>query len=210
MKGMIRHFESTQSNKFAMSLQYLIKEVMEFIMEFIKIKTSTSWIIDFWWKPDMSKIPKKGSLLRFCNIYICIYNIYIKKKYCNCFCVLLWYKTFRYFTGFQSYLLSLSFANTPTVPIFVLVSRIESICPGFYICHQKKFHIYIIFHQQCKTINLRVIHTLNATKNITLLSSTKMSFWKHSIQMFKCYFERHIFDLIINSLLKTLKQKVTL
>ena len=136
-------------------------------MEFIKIKTSTSWIIDFWWKPDMSKIPKKGSLLRFCNIYICIYNIYIKKKYCNCFCVLLWCKTFRYFTGFQSYLLSLSFANTPTVPIFVLVSRIESICPGFYICHQKKFHIYIIFHQQCKTINLRVIHTLNATKNNT-------------------------------------------
>ena len=80
MKGMIRHFESTQSNKFAMSLQYLIKEVMEFIMEFIKIKTSTSWIIDFWWKPDMSKIPKKGSLLRFCNIYICIYNIYILRK----------------------------------------------------------------------------------------------------------------------------------
>ena len=32
---------------------------------------------------------------------------YIKKKYCNCFCVLLWYKTLRYFTGFQSCLLLL-------------------------------------------------------------------------------------------------------
>ena len=42
---------------------------MEFILEFIKIKTSTSWIIDFWWKqPDMCKVPKKWSLLNFCNI----------------------------------------------------------------------------------------------------------------------------------------------
>ena len=53
---------------------------MEFILEFIKIKTSTSWIIDFWWKqPDMCKVPKKWS--KFLQ--------YIKKKYCNGFCVLL-------------------------------------------------------------------------------------------------------------------------
>ena len=31
----------------------------KFIIEFIKIKTSASWIIDFWWKPDMLKYPKK-------------------------------------------------------------------------------------------------------------------------------------------------------
>ena len=34
---------------------------------------------------------------------------YIKKKYSNCFCVLLWSKTVRYFTGFQSCLLLLIF-----------------------------------------------------------------------------------------------------
>ena len=41
---------------------------MELILEFIKINTSTSWIIDFLWNPDMSKVPNKGSLLNFCNI----------------------------------------------------------------------------------------------------------------------------------------------
>ena len=41
---------------------------MEFILEFIKINTSTNWIINFLWKPDMSKVPNKGSLLNFCNI----------------------------------------------------------------------------------------------------------------------------------------------
>ena len=41
---------------------------MEFILEFIKIKTSASWMIDFWWKPDMSKQPKKWRVLSVCNI----------------------------------------------------------------------------------------------------------------------------------------------
>ena len=136
--GMVKHSQSSQNSKFAMSLQYLKKEVrdevdflhvdkhqsflqvdfntlgikvfykvigmimktwrawwwawssilkvlkatrlqclcniskkklwMEFILEFIKINTSTSWIINFLWKPDISKVPNKGSLLNFCNI----------------------------------------------------------------------------------------------------------------------------------------------
>ena len=42
---------------------------MEIILESIKIKTSTSWIINLWWKkPDMSNVPKNGSLLNLCNI----------------------------------------------------------------------------------------------------------------------------------------------
>ena len=41
---------------------------MEFMLEFIKINTSTSWIINFLWKPDMSKVPNNESLLNFCNI----------------------------------------------------------------------------------------------------------------------------------------------
>ena len=33
---------------------------------------------------------------------------------------------------------------------------------------------------------------------ITVLSSTKLLFWKHLIRTFGCYFERHTFDSIIN------------
>ena len=42
----------------------------------------------------MSKVPKMRSFEYFCNI--------LRKKYSNCFCVVLWYKTFRYFTWVQS------------------------------------------------------------------------------------------------------------
>ena len=47
LMGMIKHSQSTQSNKFAISLQYLKKEVRHY---------------HFLWKwPDMSKVPKIGS-----------------------------------------------------------------------------------------------------------------------------------------------------
>ena len=58
---MIKHSESTQSNSFAISLQYPKKKVgMEFIFSMlINIKVSTSWDYCFWRKwPDMSKVPK--------------------------------------------------------------------------------------------------------------------------------------------------------
>ena len=65
---------------------------MEFILEFIKIKTSASWIIDFWWKPDMSKQPKKRRVLRHVQTTQKKKGVkglqYTSKKYCNCFCVL--------------------------------------------------------------------------------------------------------------------------
>ena len=129
----------------------------KFIMKFIKIKTSTSWIINFRWKPSMSKAPEKRILLSFCNV--------LRKSIATVFVFFCEAKTCRCFTGFLSCLLLLVFANIPTVPIFprrtdfgfwhaVLLSRIESVCPGFYISYQKYFHIYIIFHQQCKTIHL--------------------------------------------------------
>ena len=41
--------------------------------------------------------------------------------------------------------------------------------------------------------------TLSFIKNITVLSSAKMLFWKHSIRRFDCYFERNTFDSITNS-----------
>ena len=48
-------------------------------------------------------------------------------------------------------------------------------------------------------LSFTVIHTLNAIKNITVLSSTKMLFGKYSIETFECYFESHTFDSIVNS-----------
>ena len=84
--GRIKHSESTQSNKFVISLQYLKKELgMEFIFCMQKnIKVSTSWHYRFRWKwLDMFKVPKIENWQYFCNR---------KKRYCNCFCVLLWCK----------------------------------------------------------------------------------------------------------------------
>ena len=81
LMGMIKHSQITQSNKFAIYLQYLKKNLgMEviFCMQ-INIKVSTSWHYQFWWKwPDMSKVFKIGSWYYFCNM--------IRK---NCFCFLL-------------------------------------------------------------------------------------------------------------------------
>ena len=92
---MIEHSQSTQSNKFAIPLQYLKKKLgMELVFCMQKnIKVSTSWHYRFLWKwLDISKVPKIGSWQYFCNW---------KKKFCNCFCILLWCKTFRYFTSFS-------------------------------------------------------------------------------------------------------------
>ena len=88
---------------------------------------------------------------------------YIKEKYWNCICVLLWGKTFKYFTGFQSCLLLFVFANIPTVPILPGQSQFLVFSPSvpdwidlsrFLYFSPKNVHIYIIFHQQCKTIHL--------------------------------------------------------
>ena len=48
--GMIKHSQSTQSNKFAISLQYLKKEVrngVHFLHAEINIKNSTGWHYHF-------------------------------------------------------------------------------------------------------------------------------------------------------------------
>ena len=84
--GRIKHSQSTQSNKFAISLQYLKKKLeMEFIFCMqINTKVSTSWYYRFKWKwLDMFKVPKIENWQYFFNQ---------KKRCCNCFCVLLWCK----------------------------------------------------------------------------------------------------------------------
>ena len=57
--GMIKHSQSTQSHKFVISLQYLIKKFgREFIFcMHMNIKVSTSWDYCFWWKwPDFTGV----------------------------------------------------------------------------------------------------------------------------------------------------------
>ena len=69
----------------------------------MNIKVSTSWDYCFWCKwPDMSKVPKTKSWSYFC------------KECCGDFCVLLWSKTFRYFTRVQSCLSLLVSSHSQT------------------------------------------------------------------------------------------------
>ena len=83
LMGMVKHFQSSQNSKLAMSLQCLIKEVrdevhflhadqhhsfyklmLSFLMEVVRLAQSTQ------------------------NVKLVIFFQYIKKKCCNCFCVL--------------------------------------------------------------------------------------------------------------------------
>ena len=64
LKGMIKHSQSTQSNKFAISLQYLKKEVRGgvYFLHADKHQSFYKLALALWWKwPDMSKVPKIGS-----------------------------------------------------------------------------------------------------------------------------------------------------
>ena len=97
--GMIKHSQSTQSSKFAISIQYLKKYVQDGV-HFLHADKHQSWHYCYWWKwPDISKVSKIGSWQYFCYI--------LRKKCCNCFCVLLWCKKIRCFMVVQSCLLLL-------------------------------------------------------------------------------------------------------
>ena len=123
--GMIKHSQIAQTNKLAISLQYFQKDVMTGVhygfhqyQNFCKL--------DYWFliKAGMSKVPQKREFVKVLQ--------YIKKKYCNCFCILLWCKTFRYFARSQSCLLLLVFANIPTVSI--LPGQSVPVCGMLFQC----------------------------------------------------------------------------
>ena len=110
----------------------------------------------YWFLMKPGKYPKK-KFVKFLQ--------YIKKKYCDCFCILLWCKIFIFNTlqgpSHVCHSLFLQHSNcldfAKSVPACCMLSEvccIEPIYTGFYISHQNNFHIYIIFHQQCKTIHL--------------------------------------------------------
>ena len=82
---MIKHSQITQSNKFAISLQYLKKEV--------RYRVFTSWHYHFWWKwPDMSKKSKIlllwSKMFRYCmgvqscSLLLVIFYFYLLQS-CN-------------------------------------------------------------------------------------------------------------------------------
>ena len=81
----------------------------------------------------MPKVPKIGIWQYFCNI--------LRKKYCNCFWVLLWSKTFRYIIGVQSCSLLVNFMIRSNCPdfsnkflasyIFFLDTTYRSVCLDF-------------------------------------------------------------------------------
>ena len=71
LMDMIKHFQINQSYKFAISLQYLKKEVMNggHFWHGINVKVSTSLYYPFWWRlTDVFKISKIGIWQYFCNI----------------------------------------------------------------------------------------------------------------------------------------------
>ena len=112
---------------------------LEFILVFIKIKTSTSWIINFWLKQTCPKYPKR----KFVKLLQ-----YIKKKYCNCFTFYYDAKHLDtlqgpshvcYYLFLQTFQLSQFCQVSPSLWYAVPAFRIESNCTGFYISHQKIF-----------------------------------------------------------------------
>ena len=111
-----------------------------------------------WWfliKADMSKVPKKRSLLSFCNMLrkriVTVLGFYCDAKHSDTLqgpshvCYYLFLQTFQLYRFCQV---------SPSLWYAVPVLRIELICTRFDISHQKNFLIYIIFHQQCKTMHL--------------------------------------------------------
>ena len=112
---------------------------IEFIMKFIKIKTYASWFINFWWKPDMSKVPKNGGLLSFCNILrksIATVFVFVSQKHSDTLqgsshvCCYLFLQTFQ---------LSRFCQNSPGFWYALPLSHIESFCPSFVFLTKKMF-----------------------------------------------------------------------
>ena len=97
---------------------------IKFIMEFIKIKTSASWIIDFWWKSDLFKVFKKENLFCFYNILrksiVTVFVFYCDAKHSD---------TLQGSSHVCCYLFFCEHSNCPnsarTVPVFGVLFR----CP---------------------------------------------------------------------------------
>ena len=82
--GMIKHTQNTQSNKFAISLQYIKKEVRNGV-RFLHADKHQSF-----YKLALSFLIKVARYVQSTQSRkLIIFLQYIKEKYRNCFCVLL-------------------------------------------------------------------------------------------------------------------------
>ena len=100
---LIKHSQSTQRNKFAISLQYLKKEIRNWVYFFHADKHQSFYKLTLSLFIEMARHVQSTQSKK-----LVIFLQYIKKK---CFCVLLWCKALSYFLGFQSCLLGLIYAN---------------------------------------------------------------------------------------------------
>ena len=87
--GMIKHCQSTQSNKFSISLQYLKKDVRNGV-HFLHTDEHQNF-----YKLALSFLMEVTRNVQSTQIKLVIFLQYIEKKYCNCLSVLLWCKTLR-------------------------------------------------------------------------------------------------------------------
>ena len=94
----------------------------------------------FFMKASMSKVLKKGSMLSFCNIWrkgiVTVFVFYCNAKHSDTLrgsspvCFYLFLKTFQQSRFCQ---------DSPGFWYAIPVSRIDLVCPVFYISHQKMF-----------------------------------------------------------------------
>ena len=154
---------------------------MEFIFSMqINIKVYTSWQYYFRWKqPDMPKVFKIRNWEYFCNI--------LGKTCCNVFCVLLWWKIFRYFTWVQSCLfvnwffllwLAMEFKN------FTLLRNSK-----YKQTDQKKFSCFFIL------ILIKTKGNKDAIFIFSLFVAIKIA---HSIVRYTCQFSKCMFFSEVN------------
>ena len=114
---MIKHSQSTQSNKFAVFLQYLKKEVRNGVSFLHADKHQSFYKLTLSFLMEVARHVQRNQ-----NRKLGIFFQYIMKKVSQLLCVLWWCKTFRYFTRVQSCSLLLVFSFSLTA---VCISRIS-------------------------------------------------------------------------------------
>ena len=147
---MKKHFQSTNSKKFAISLQYLKKEVSNGVYFLHADKHQSFYKLGLLFLMEVARYVESTR-----NRKLVLFLHYILRKECrSCFSALLWYKTIRYFMGLQSCLLLLVSLHSQTVEIVCLNNAIQRLnsnyversCQFCWLCSKlmffKKSRIY--------------------------------------------------------------------
>ena len=103
LMGMIKYSQSTQSNKFAISLQYLKKEFRNGIHFLHADEHQSCYKLALLFLMEVTGHVQSTQIRK-----LVLFLQYIKKNFLQWFCVLLRCKTFRYFMGAHSFLLLLN------------------------------------------------------------------------------------------------------